>query len=236
MVVLDDLDKVARKALAASNLGTLPPEVIAELSAGATRLTIPARGTVRHHDENSPHLELVLTGLIRVQVSATDGRMMTVRYCRAGALIGAATLYTEVVRPFSIAALADSELLRFRPMTVREWADRDSRVARALLTETSERVMAFVAEFSGHAFGNVPTRIARHLLDLASDQQHTNELAASISQQELADAVGSVREVVVRVLHEFREEGIVETRRDRIIIRNPERLSGIGSPSWNESS
>jgi CRP/FNR family transcriptional regulator len=161
---------------------------------------------------------------------------MTVRYCRAGALLGVATLYAGVVRPFSIAALSASELLSLRPMTVRGWADRDSRVARALLVETSERVMAFVAEFSGHAFANVRRRIARHLLDLASDQQHPDELAASISQQELADAVGSVREVVVRVLRELREEGTVETRRDRIIIRDPERLSGIGSPSWNESS
>ena len=96
--------------------------------------------------------------------------------------------------------------------------------------------MAFVAEFSGHAFANVRQRIARHLLDLASDQQHPDELAASISQQELADAVGSVREVVVRVLRELREERTVETRRDRIIIRDPERLSGIVSRSWNESS
>ena len=236
-MVLDDLDDAARRALAASNLGTLPREVLAELTAGGMRLSIPARTTFRHQgEEDSPHLELVLAGLIRVQVSAADGRTMTVRYGRAGALLGVATLYAEVVRPFSIAALSDSELLSLRPMTVRGWADRDYRVARALLTETSERVMSFVAEFSGHAFANVRQRIARHLLDLASDQRHPDELAASISQQELADAVGSVREVVVRVLRELREEGTVETGRDRIIIRDPERLSGIGSPSWNESS
>ena len=235
-MVLDDLVGGARRALAASNLGILPGEVLAELTAGATRLSIPARTTFRHAGEDSPHLELVLAGLIRVQVSAADGRTMTVRYCRAGALLGVATLYAGVIRPFSIAALSDSELLSLSPMTVRGWADRDSRVARALLAETSERVMYFLAEFSGHAFANVRQRIARHLLDLASDQQHPDELAASISQQELADAVGSVREVIVRVLRELREEGTVETGRDRIVIRDPERLSGIVSPSWNESS
>ena len=234
--MLDGLDDAAHKAIAASKLGTLPREVIAALTAGATRLSIPGRSTFRHEGEDSPHLELVVAGLFRVQVSAADGRTMTVRYCRAGALLGVATLYAEVARPFGIAALSDSELLSLRPMTVRRWADRDPRVARALLTETSERVMSFVAEFSGHAFATVRQRIARHLLDLASDQQHADELAAPISQQELADAVGTVREVVVRVLRELREEGTVETGRDRIVIRDPERLSRIGSPSWNESS
>jgi CRP/FNR family transcriptional regulator len=161
---------------------------------------------------------------------------MTVRYARPGALLGVATLYAPVARRFGIQALSDSELLAFRPAIVRASADRDPQVARALLTETSERVMSFVAEFSGQAFANVRQRIARHLLDLALDHQRPGELLAPISQQELADAVGTVREVVVRVLRELREVGVVQTGRDGIIIRDPERLSGIGSPSWNESS
>ncbi len=230
------LDDQARAAIAASSLGSLPQEVIADLTAGAKRLRIAARSTFHHEGEDSPHLELVLAGLVRVLVAAADGRTMTVRYARPGALLGVATLYAPVARPFGIQALSDSELLGFRPAIVRSCADREPRVARALLTETSERVMSFVAEFSGHAFANVRQRIARHLLDLASDHQRPDELLAPISQQELADAVGTVREVVVRVLRELREAGVVETGRDGIIIRDPERLSGIGSPSWNESS
>ena len=225
----------ARAAIAASTLGSLPQELIAELTAGAKRLHLPARSTFHHAGEDSPHLDLVLAGLIRVQVSAADGRTLTVRYCRAGALLGVATIYAEVSRSFDIQALSDSELLSLRPAIVREWADRDPRVARALLIETSERVMSFVAEFSGHAFANVRQRIARHLLDLASDHQRPGELLAPISQQELADAVGTVREVVVRVLRELREEGVVRTGRDGIEIRDPERLSKIGLAAWNES-
>jgi CRP/FNR family transcriptional regulator len=125
---------------------------------------------------------------------------MTVRYARPGALLGVATLYARVARPFDIQALSDTELLAFDPSVIRVRADKDPRVARALLKETSERVMSFVAEFSGHAFANVRQRLARHLLDLASDQQSPGALRAPVSQQELADAVGTAREVVVRVL------------------------------------
>lgn len=223
------LDHDARDALAASRLGALPADALSDVLAGATRLTIPARSTVRPVAGRSPHLELVLSGLVRVQVAAPDGRSLTIRYCRRGALMGAATLYAEAVGPFSIQALTDAELLRLDPGRVVWHARRDARIANVLLAETSERVMTFIAEFSGHAFGTVRQRVARHLLDLAAVDPRSEELVASISQQELADAIGTVREVVVRVLRELRTQGCVRTRRDGIVIVDPERLSAVAA-------
>ena len=50
------------------------------------------------------------------------------------------------------------------------------------------------------------------------------EIVVPVSQQELADAVGTVREVVVRVLRELRRDGVVRTERDHIVILDPARL------------
>jgi len=159
---------------------------------------------------------------------------MTVRYCRSGAIFGAATLYAALDSGFGIQAIAESRLLVLHPDVVRSLADRDLTVSLALLHETSERVMSFVDELSGQAFSRVPERIARHLLDLASDDQGAM-LVARISQQQLADAVGTAREVVVRTLRELRDEGIVETGRGGVRIRDPERLAARVS-DWNQSS
>jgi len=74
------VDDDARAAIVASSLGSLPQEVV-ELIADARRLHLPARSTFHDQGEDSPHLELVMAGLIRVQVSAADGRTLTVRYC-----------------------------------------------------------------------------------------------------------------------------------------------------------
>jgi CRP/FNR family transcriptional regulator, cyclic AMP receptor protein len=76
-----------------------------------------------------------------------------------------------------------------------------------------------------NAFGSVRQRVAAHLLDLASAQQHPRgRLAARVSHQELADTVGSVREVVARTLREFRVAGIVATAADSVVILDPVRL------------
>lgn len=45
-----------------------------------------------------------------------------------------------------------------------------------------------------------------------------------MSQQELADAVGSVREVVARALRDLRALGIVATSTDSVVILDPARL------------
>jgi hypothetical protein len=45
-----------------------------------------------------------------------------------------------------------------------------------------------------------------------------------VSQQELADAAGSVREVVARALRELRMAGIVDTTADSVVILDPARL------------
>jgi DNA-binding transcriptional regulator YhcF (GntR family) len=52
-----------------------------------------------------------------------------------------------------------------------------------------------------------------------------------VSQQELADATGSVREVVARALRDLRTAGIVATTADCVVILDPARLHEVsGSP------
>lgn len=219
------LDPKLDRAIAASNLAALPDDTLQQFTREARRMAIGAGDTIHHEGDDDPHVELVVSGLVRVFVSASDGRTMTIRYCRRGALIGVATVFGQPQpRSFAVQALTVSDLLRLRPDFVRDIVDRDARAMKAMLRETSERVMAFTAELSGSTFATVRERLARHLLDLASEQQRGEKLIARVTQQELADAVGTVREVIVRELRGLRADGTVETRRDGIAILDPEGL------------
>lgn len=215
-------DDDVRTAISVSHFRDLAPDVLSELLAGAHRIHVPAGSAVRLAGETGPHLELLIDGFVRIFVTAPDGRTLTVRYFRRGALTGVASLFTPTfAMPGSIQALVDSDLLTFNPDVVQRLVERDLGVARALLDELSERVVSFVVELPGSAFSTVRQRVARHLLDLASEQQHGSELVARVSQQALADASGSVREVVVRVLRDLREEGLIQTSRAGIVIVRP---------------
>jgi CRP/FNR family cyclic AMP-dependent transcriptional regulator len=234
------MDGDVRSAVSMSHLRGLPTEALDELLFGAVRMKIPAGSVTHQEGERVAHLELVISGVVRVFVTAPDGRTMTVRYCRPGALVGVMSLFAAgFALPGTIQALVDAEVLRMSPVAARRAATRDVRVAQAFLGEQSERALSFFCELPGTAFATVRQRVARHLLDLASerlrmramDRPFGPELVAAISQRELAEAVGTVREVVVRVLRELRQDGVVRTERDRIVVLDPARL--IEEQGWN---
>jgi CRP/FNR family transcriptional regulator len=228
------VDDRLRAAVAASHLRGLPDELLRDLLADAERLRAPAGQALHRAGEDLRHVELVLRGLVRVYASAPDGRTLTMRYCRTGGLMGVLSLYTEsFVMPATTQAVTDAELLAFRPAVVRRLADHDVRMARALLFELSERASTFAVEIGQSAFSNVRQRVVRHLLDLAAERQRDPVLIVRITQQDLADAVGTVREVVVRTLRELRHDRLVETGRAGIVISEPERLVAEAYPGWN---
>lgn len=237
------MDADVRSAVSKSHLRALLPDALEELMTDAVRMRIPAGSLTHREGEDAPHLELVISGVVRVHVTAPDGRTMTVRYCRPGALIGVMSLFgTEFAMPATTQALVDAELLKMSPTVVRRASERNLRVAQAFLVELSDRARSFVYEIPGNAFTTVRQRVARHLLDLASERgpKHPSapgsgrELTVAVSQQELAEAVGTVREVVVRVQRELRHDGVVRTERDRMVVLDPARL--IEEQGWNSSS
>ena len=226
------MDADLESAVLASHLRELPADVIDDLMAGAVRLKIPASSVIHREGEGAPVLELVVSGLVRVFVTAPDGRTMTVRYCRPGALLGVMSLFIPgFALPAAVQALVDAEVLALSPAVARRAAAQDIRVTQAFLREQSERAISFLYEVPGSAFATVRQRVARHLLDIASEG--TPELVVPVSQQQLAESVGTVREVIVRVLRELRTAGVVHTERNRIIIVDPARL--IAEQDWNSS-
>lgn len=100
----------------------------------------------------------------------------------------------------------------------------------AIAEELTRRLYDRLQQTAINAFGSVKQRVAAHLLDLASTQQRPGDrLTARVSQQELADAVGSVREVIARVLRDLRVAGIVATSTDRVLVLDPARLHAESS-------
>jgi CRP/FNR family transcriptional regulator, cyclic AMP receptor protein len=232
------VDPDVREAVRASHLRHLPADVLDELLVGAVRSKVPAGSLAHRALEEEEYIELVITGVIRIFVTAPDGRTMTIRYCRSGELLGAMSLFSdEFTEPATKQALVDTQLLKMSPGHVRDLAQRDLRVAGALLVELSERARNFVKEIPGTAFATVRQRVARQLLDLAStndtEADPNGELAVRITQQDLAEATGTVREVVVRTLRQMRDAGVVRTERDRIILVDPPRLTE--EVKWNIS-
>jgi CRP/FNR family transcriptional regulator len=217
------VDREVEDALARSFLAELPAEVIGRLRAEGERADYPA-GTTVYRAGSSPQAALVVGGLLRVYLASVEGRQVTVRYARPGDVLGIAALVGGPAR-VGVQAVEPSGLFRVSSRTLTTAARRDPRVSWAIAGELNRRLYDTLEQAAVSAFGSVRQRVAGHLLDLASAQQHpAAPLVAHVSQQELADAVGSVREVVARALRDFRVAGIVATTADSVVILDAARL------------
>jgi CRP/FNR family transcriptional regulator len=191
------------------------------------RLDFPAR-TVVHRSGDAARCGLVVTGLLRHYLVSTDGREMTMRYGTPGVLAGAVVTVAGPT-PTWAQAVVDTTALILDVEKVRAAALANAEVAWALATEMGRAHRELLRAIADTAFGSIRQRLARHLLDLAMSDGRSHDdlgphLVVRVTQQELADAVGSVREVVARALREMRDEGLVESRGTVLILRDPIRL------------
>ena len=78
------------------------------------------------------------------------------------------------------------------------------------------------------SLGNISERLAFDLLERASRSRlYLGRLDARATHQDLADSIGSSREVVGRALKELRAAGIVETTPGLTRVLDPIRLANI---------
>lgn len=225
-------DPVCR-AVAASPLAGLPERDRARLLWAGREVTLCAGASLPRGSTDDRHLDLVVSGALMVTVMADDDRAFAVRYRRFGDLVGVASLYGDPPSlPVDTRALLPTLLLRLHSSTVLAAASRSGRVATLLLAEQAAYARAVVEAVPQAVSASVPQRVARHLLQMAAAAGHPHPVGSPIripvTQQALAQAAGTVREVVVRTLRGLRADGVVATDRDGIVVLDADKLAAVG--------
>lgn len=169
-------------------------------------------------------ISLVHSGLVRAKVGSADGREVTTRYFAAGQFTALPALLLGGA-PSSLQAVTYSEVTIFSPTTFRHLlrtrVDLCYRVAENLAGATFEAVDFLEANL----FGSVQQRVSRHLLAMAKPSG--SGLVAHTDQASLANAIGSVREVVARALRRLSDAGAISRRRRQIWIDDPVLLRSL---------
>jgi CRP/FNR family cyclic AMP-dependent transcriptional regulator len=222
-------DADVEAAMATSFLGTLPSELVTSLLRHGVRCAYPP-GTTVYRPGSPPRTLLVVSGLVRVYLGSPDGRQVTVRYARRSDVLGIAVLVGGPA-DVGVQTLSSTTVWGIDATVLSDAARRDGRVGWALAEELNRRLYENLRQTAVNAFGTVRQRVALHVLDLASEQQGPGRpLIAAVTQQELAEAVGSVREVVARVLRDLREVGLVAPTREGLRVLDP---TGLHDQTWN---
>ncbi|HMV43101.1 MAG TPA: Crp/Fnr family transcriptional regulator [Leptospiraceae bacterium] len=180
-------------------------------------------GKIIYSAETSDKIGLILKGLFRVFIYSANGRQLTIRYAQEGELLGIVSSI-KTGTDVGVQSLETSTILIFSIKTLKSISIQYPELAWKIAEECSTRVYDLIKEFHRLAFRNVRQRLAFHLLSISKSNSIKPYLSIGISQQDLADASGSVREVIVRELRHFKKQGFIQSKGKQIEILNPKAL------------
>jgi CRP/FNR family transcriptional regulator len=195
-----------------------PPAFLRRLSAGK-RAVVYEPGEVAFRAGTRADPGVVVDGLLRQSVWSVTGKQATLRYIRPGGLLGTGSLFGPI--NFTVIALERSTIVHFDLDAFRKFAGENPAVAMSVAHTLSELASDLADAAAKFAFMSVEQRVVDHLLSLASTANgYGGALVANVTQQQLADAAGTAREVVARILRVLRIEGKIEESRGMITIRD----------------
>ena len=216
---------VARIAAAFPALAKAPPATLERLAAKSLHRRVPA-GTVMFN-ERTPctGFPLVLGGAVRVVQQYPNGRELQLYRVKPGesCLVSGSCLLGDTAYPASGFAEGEVELLIVPPTEFRSLVAEDEAFRAFVFSEFGERMATLMQLVEAIAYQKLDQRLAALLVARGSGGSTT----VQATHQALADDLGSVREIVTRLLRSFEDRGFVELGRERITLRDPAALAAL---------
>ncbi|PKO78588.1 MAG: transcriptional regulator [Betaproteobacteria bacterium HGW-Betaproteobacteria-15] len=165
---------------------------------------------------------LVVEGEVRVSRSAANGRELELYRVQPGemCLVSSAGLFAG--QPLSARGVTTMETaLALLPPDDFQTGMAQPAFRSYVLGLFAQRMTDLTALIEAVAFQRLDSRLAAALLG-HGPQRH-------ITHQALADELGTVREIVTRLLHRFEREGLVELSRECITVRDSAALRELAA-------
>lgn len=185
-------------------------------------MSVPAGTRLFRENDSCQGFPLVLSGEVRVSRGAANGRELELYRVAPGemCLVSSAGLFADLPLTARGVATCDTTLCLLSPPDFHA-AMADSGFRRYVLGLFAARMADLTGLIEAIAFQKLDSRLASALLGHGTQLRTTH--------QALADELGTVREMVTRLLHRFERDGLVELSRECITIRDSAGLRAVAS-------
>jgi CRP-like cAMP-binding protein len=171
---------------------------------------------------------LLLHGHVRAAKTTPTGEQIVVRYVAPGETFGLAMAIGLAQYPATATAVDDSVVLIWPIAAWPRLVERFPSLAASTLHTVGSRLQESHTRILEMSTQQVEQRVAHALLRLAKQSgkklDHGIEIDFPISRQDIAQMTGTTLHTVSRILSGWEQQGLVESGRQRIILRDPHRI------------
>ncbi len=183
--------------------------------------------------EEAKGFYVVLSGKVKLYKMSPEGKEQILHIVSAPDAFAEAALFLEGNYPAFAEALADSQLLFFPKRDFIQLIERNPQLSINMIVSLSHFLRRFASLIEELSLKEVSSRLAKYLIDLSikssKEGKHPREVDLDLSKSQLASKLGTVSETLSRTLTKMKAKGVIDVKKDRILILNRGLLEEVAS-------
>ncbi|MDP4300893.1 MULTISPECIES: Crp/Fnr family transcriptional regulator [Sphaerotilaceae] len=214
MAMLSNLDLIRRVPL----FSMLTNEQAQTVADGVIKRRYRRGEIIVEQGRKSDALFILLSGRARVVTSDSRGREVILAVLEPGDYLGEMSLIDNEPHSATVRAEVQTDVLVLGRGEFAACLPENSSLSYAILRGLVGRLRNADRQIESLALLDVYGRVARALLDMATDEDGQRMIRSKVSRQDLAKVVGASREMVSRVMKDLEERGLIETQENGWVV------------------
>jgi CRP/FNR family transcriptional regulator, cyclic AMP receptor protein len=204
-----------KRAVVVAIKPVVPPDwdtLLAGISRGKTVLEYGANHTIFMQGQPADSLYFVLGGKVKLAVASQEGKEAIVATLGCGEFFGEGCLAGQPLRMATATSVGECTLAKVEKPTMARMLHDEPGLAEIFITFLLSRIVRYEADLVDQMFNSSEKRLARILLLLSrfGKDSRTETVVAGISQEHLAQMVGTTRSRINHFMNKFRKLGFID--------------------------
>jgi CRP/FNR family cyclic AMP-dependent transcriptional regulator len=189
---------------------------------GKTTVEYGAERDIFRQGEAAESLFYLRSGKVKLGVTSTEGKEAIVAVLDSGEFFGEGCLAGQPLRIATATTMTDCSLDRIEKSLMARMLHEKHELAELFVTHLLSRNIRYEADLVDQLFNSSEKRLARILLLLAHFGKETRSeiVLPNVSQESLAQMVGTTRSRVSHFMNKFRTLGFIDYDRDGLTVHS----------------
>ncbi len=199
-----------------------PHDPLMKFMAGKSRREYTTGESIFCQGDVANAVYYIQSGKVKLTVVSMNGKEAVIAHLPSTSFFGEASLAGESQRVSSASSLGSSTIIRIDKGAMQDLLRRESQFGEQFLAHVLSRNNRLQADLVDHLFNSSEKRLARLLMLMANFGQATEPIPviAKISQETLAEMIGTTRSRVSFFLNRFRDLGYIDYNTDGMVVNN----------------
>ena len=195
--------------------------------------TVFSKGQHIFHSGRTPTgVYCLFNGKVKMSRSGTDGKEQIVRFVLPGKLLGIRAFLSNCAYSSTATALEDSHICYIQKELFVSFQAKYPSITTCMLYTLSQMLQRAEEKMTSIAQKNVRERLAETLLELHNifsfgDCGENGINPITLKREDIANIAGTATETVVRLLHAFKDEGIISIEGRKLFVTDISRLKNV---------